>query len=137
MTTKLMKKGDKFADIFDSPETIAQAQKDGYHICDEAEIEARKALAKAEVKQPKKSAEPKADNTIIVLANLDKNGLMKFAGKRKIIDDTFKTLEKEPLIVKITDVLKAKIVEAKLKTAEEAAALPEADLIALFDTIGK
>ena len=30
MATVRMQKGDKYADIFDSPETIAQAEKDGY-----------------------------------------------------------------------------------------------------------
>jgi hypothetical protein len=32
-----MRKGDLFADIFDSPETIAQAQREGYHLCSDAE----------------------------------------------------------------------------------------------------
>lgn len=30
MATVKMKKGDKYADVFDSPETIKQAQLDGY-----------------------------------------------------------------------------------------------------------
>ena len=30
MATVRMKKGDKYADVFDSPETIKQAQLDGY-----------------------------------------------------------------------------------------------------------
>ena len=33
MATIKMKKGTVYADIFDSPETIAQAQREGYHIC--------------------------------------------------------------------------------------------------------
>lgn len=28
-----MKKGDKYADVYDSPETIRQAQLDGYSLC--------------------------------------------------------------------------------------------------------
>jgi hypothetical protein len=32
-----MRKGDLYADIFDSPETIAQAQREGYHLCSDAE----------------------------------------------------------------------------------------------------
>lgn len=34
MATVRMKKGDKYADIYDSPETIKQAQLDGYSLCD-------------------------------------------------------------------------------------------------------
>jgi hypothetical protein len=41
MATVVMRKGDLFADIFDSPETIAQAQKEGYHLCSEAELTVR------------------------------------------------------------------------------------------------
>jgi hypothetical protein len=36
--TVAMRKGDLFADIFDSPETIAQAQREGYHLCSDAEL---------------------------------------------------------------------------------------------------
>ena len=36
MATVRMKKGDKFADIFDSPETIRQAQLDGYSVVEES-----------------------------------------------------------------------------------------------------
>lgn len=32
MATVRMKKGNRYADIFDSPETIAQARKEGYSI---------------------------------------------------------------------------------------------------------
>lgn len=32
MATVKMKKGDKYADVYDSPETIKQAQLDGYSI---------------------------------------------------------------------------------------------------------
>ena len=46
MATIRMKKGDKFADIFDSPETIKQAQLDGYSV-----VETKKAESKAEVKE--------------------------------------------------------------------------------------
>jgi hypothetical protein len=36
--TVVMKKGDLYADIFDSPETIAQARRDGYSLVDPADI---------------------------------------------------------------------------------------------------
>lgn len=32
MATVRMKRGDKYADIFDSPETIAQAKSEGYEL---------------------------------------------------------------------------------------------------------
>lgn len=35
MATVRMKKGEKYADIYDSPETIAQAKADGYEIVTE------------------------------------------------------------------------------------------------------
>jgi hypothetical protein len=38
MATVQMRKGDLFADIFDSPETIAQARRDGYSLVDPEEI---------------------------------------------------------------------------------------------------
>jgi hypothetical protein len=38
MATIKMKKGEVFADIFDSPETILQARKEGYHIASEEEL---------------------------------------------------------------------------------------------------
>jgi hypothetical protein len=38
MATKKMKKGEIYADIFDSPETIKQAQLDGYGLVNEEEL---------------------------------------------------------------------------------------------------
>lgn len=37
MATVKMQKGNKYADIFDSPETIAQAQSDGYVLVAESD----------------------------------------------------------------------------------------------------
>lgn len=45
MATVRMKKGDKYADIFDSPDTIKQAQFEGYSLCEE-----KKPTADVEVK---------------------------------------------------------------------------------------
>lgn len=39
MATIRMKKGIKFADIYDSPETISQAQKEGWSIVKQTETE--------------------------------------------------------------------------------------------------
>ena len=139
----VMRKGDRFADIFDSPETIKQAQKDGYHLCNEEELQARDALLKAD---GKKQAGEKTDGnikpngntaTLKSLSELSKDELLKFVGKRKLYDSSYKNLEPVAIIPKVLEKARAKIVEAKLKTAEEAAALTEADLLALFDTIGK
>lgn len=49
MATVRMKKGDKYADVFDSPETIKQAQFDGYSLCEEKKTE----TVKAKVEEPK------------------------------------------------------------------------------------
>lgn len=42
MATVKMKKGKKFADIFDSPETIKQAQLDGYSLVEKKVEPARR-----------------------------------------------------------------------------------------------
>lgn len=51
MATVRMKKGEKYADVYDSPETIRQAQLDGYSLVEE----------KKEVKQEPKVEEPKTE----------------------------------------------------------------------------
>lgn len=61
MATVKMKKGDKYADIFDSPETIRQAQLDGYSL-----VEEKKAVAKEpanEEETPKVAEETKTTRT--------------------------------------------------------------------------
>lgn len=42
MATVRMKRGEKYADIFDSTETIAQAKADGYELVAEKPVEAKK-----------------------------------------------------------------------------------------------
>lgn len=44
MATVRMKKGDKYADIYDSAETIRQAQLDGYSLCEKPKEENAKPL---------------------------------------------------------------------------------------------
>lgn len=58
-----MKKGDKYADIFDSPETIKQAQLDGYSIVDEKPVKTEpvKVEAPAEDVKVPKGKKPKQD----------------------------------------------------------------------------
>ena len=56
MATVRMRKGTLYADIFDSPETIKQAQKDGYSLVEKTfEKPAKEEPAKAEAsdKKPK------------------------------------------------------------------------------------
>lgn len=56
MATVKMKKGEKFADIYDSPETIAQARAEGYELVRQAtkdDDEDDKSTEKSEVKTPK------------------------------------------------------------------------------------
>ena len=43
MATVRMKRGDKYADVFDSPETIKQAQLDGYTLVETKKTEPVKA----------------------------------------------------------------------------------------------
>lgn len=55
MATVRMKKGDKFADIYDSPETIKQAQLDGYSIVEKkAEPKGEEVKAEAKTEEPEK-----------------------------------------------------------------------------------
>lgn len=46
MATVRMRKGSKYADIFDSPETIKQAQLDGYSIVEKAKEASKAELVK-------------------------------------------------------------------------------------------
>ena len=73
----------------------------------------------------------------ISLAAMNKGELFKFIAKKRLYDASYKKLEPDAIIPLVLEKARNKIVEAELKTAEEAAALSEGDLIALFDTIGK
>jgi len=127
--TVLMSKNGKFADIFDSLETIDQAQKDGYHLCTNEEVKARNALLnEKQAEQTVEAAKLKS------LSELSKNKLLKFAEKRNIFDESFKELDQGALVLKIIEVIKTLVVKAGLKTIEEADILAEIDLLALFDT---
>jgi hypothetical protein len=70
-------------------------------------------------------------------ADMSKAEILKFAGKRKLYDKSFKELEQGAIIQALLEKAKAKVVEAGLKTAEEIAAVGEDELFALFDSIGK
>ena len=48
MATVRMKKGDKFADIYDSPETIKQAQFEGYSIVEDSKKKSDEVPAESE-----------------------------------------------------------------------------------------
>jgi len=61
MATVRMKKGDKFADIFDSPETIKQAQLDGYSIIEKkAESKGEEVKAESKTDEPEKESKTRA-----------------------------------------------------------------------------
>ena len=48
MATIKMKKGDKYADVYDSPETIRQAQLDGYSVVEKQKHDLSKSVEKKE-----------------------------------------------------------------------------------------
>ena len=56
MATVRMKKGEKYADIFDSPETIKQAQLEGYSVCEQ-----KKAEKQVENEAPEQDEEKKQE----------------------------------------------------------------------------
>lgn len=61
MATVKMKKGNLYADIFDSPETIAQAKLEGYEVCvkkEEAKVVKEKAEENAEPEETVKTERP-------------------------------------------------------------------------------
>lgn len=65
MSTVLMKKGDLYAKIYDSEETIAQAMYEGYQLVkDEPKAEPEKATENVRISEQKpKTAKPKAKKT--------------------------------------------------------------------------
>jgi hypothetical protein len=76
-----MQKGDIFADIFDSPETIRQARIDGYSIVDSKELTAR------------------SDD----ITTLTKNELLELLKQKDLFEKSFVTLRKDQLIGKLLD----------------------------------
>jgi hypothetical protein len=94
-------------------------------------ISKRQQEKKPPVVEPVQSKPPDA----VKLTDMDKASLIQFAGRRKLFDKSFKELEPAAIISAILEKAKSKVVEAKLKTAEEAASLAESELFALYDTI--
>ena len=116
-----MRKGDKYADIYDSPETIAQAQKDGYHICNDKEKEVRVVFA------PNTGRGNES-----VFAAMPKKAIIDLAKSKNFYDKSFDKLSKEALVSVFIEAAKAKIVEEG-KTAEEVAALNENQILELLN----
>ncbi len=56
MATVRMKKGTLYADIFDSPETIKQAQREGYSLVEKTFEEAAKEESKTDSKKKTETA---------------------------------------------------------------------------------
>ena len=69
------------------------------------------------------------------LAALGKKELLAYIGKRKLYDKLYDKLEPEAIIPLFLNNIRTKIVEAKAKTADEAAAMAEKELLDLFDTL--
>jgi hypothetical protein len=69
------------------------------------------------------------------LAALSKKELAEYIGRRKLYDRSYKGLEPEAIIPLFIKSVQAKIVEAKLKTADEVGAMTEKELLDLFDTL--
>jgi hypothetical protein len=78
MATVKMRKGDLFADIFDSPETIAQARREGYSLFEAEDISRA------------------ADIT-----ELTKNELLELARQKGIYNGSFVAMKKSEIIERI------------------------------------
>ena len=131
-----MRKGALFADIFDSAETIAQAQKEGYHLCSDEEA----------------AANGSAGGRMEELMALTKEKLIELA-KEKGFDGSFVGLNKDKIAEKIIELetprtsmeitipldeakrkeIEELVVEAGICTKEEAAAYSDADLLAQLE----
>lgn len=146
--TVTMQKGDRFADIYDSPETIAQAQRDGYHLCTEAEAKVRKEREGDKPVNTGGGSVTGAGNTttsttvtaeqktgLDALLALSKKELLEFAGKKKLYDKSFNSLEPADIIPKIYEKARAAVVNAGLKTEIEAMAITGDELFAVYDTL--
>jgi len=129
--TILMRKADKFADIFDSPETIAQAQKDGYHVCTDEESNARDSLLKAG------KTDLNSENNKIGLFALSKNKIIEYAIEKGLEVEAFKNLAKDEFVDKVYKIIKAKILEAGIKTAEEIEQASDVQLLEFLDLTSK
>ncbi|MDR0721140.1 MAG: hypothetical protein LBF78_16025 [Treponema sp.] len=79
MATIQMQKGDTLADIFDSPETIAQARREGYSLVNPADIE-------------------KIGNDLNLLT---KNELLELARQKGIVEKSLALRRKEEIIERI------------------------------------
>jgi len=69
------------------------------------------------------------------LAALSKKDLLTYIGKKKLFDEQYKTLEPAAIIPLFLKEVQAKIVKAGLRTEIEAAALPEKELLELYETL--
>jgi hypothetical protein len=69
------------------------------------------------------------------LIDLNKANLIKFAETRGLYDQSYDKLKPTAIVSIILEKARLKVVEASLKTTEEAASLAEDELFALFDTI--
>jgi len=71
------------------------------------------------------------------IATLEKDELIRFSQQHNIYDESFNDIEKEALVQKIFEKARDKVVEVGLKTAYEAASLPEKELFEIFATVSK
>jgi hypothetical protein len=144
--TVTMRKGVQFADVFDSPETISQAQKDGYHLCSDEEVKARQGLTEpapegekpnvgGSTEESKDADPPPIPDVKTGLAALGKKELLEFIGKRKLFEKSYKDMEPEAIIPLFLKAVREKVVDKKVRSADEAAAMPEKDLLAVYDDL--
>jgi hypothetical protein len=91
-----MRKGDLFADIFDSPETIAQARREGYSLVD-----------------PKEIANRSGDN----LEDLTKTELLELARQKGVFEKSI-ALKKKSEIIELLQAVKPEEGLDKLSRAE-------------------
>jgi len=142
-TVKMQKDG-VVVNIRNTEQDIFKAKTMGYVLVDE---QVKPTNVTPVTTQPKKEEEVKTENNGTPtqttttetekkgLAALSKKDLSEYIGKRKLWDKAYKDLEPEAIIPLFVKSVQAKIVEAKLKTADEVAALTEEDLLKLLDTL--
>jgi hypothetical protein len=139
-STVKMKKGNLVVNIRNTENDIFNAKTMGYVLVDEEiKLTQTNPTDSAKNENEGKTGTDEITQTTTTektgLAVLSKKELAEYIGKRKLYDRSYKDLEPDAIIPLFIKSVQAKIVDAKLKTADEVMAIAEKELLELFDTL--
>jgi hypothetical protein len=145
METVKMRKGEEIVNVRNTPEDIACAQSLGYVLAKQEETSQGQNTDPSQVTNlnagtgntgtGETSTQTTTTEQKTGLSAMEKKELLEFIGKRKLYDKSYKDLDPAAIIPLILEKARNKIVEAKLKTADEVAVLADNELFELFDTL--